>query len=39
MGLEVLVSKHRDTSYRSGRSLRWVKNWSHPAFSRVMDQF
>ena len=39
MGLEGLVSKHRDSAYRAGRSLRWVKvkNRSHPAFSRVMD--
>jgi bifunctional non-homologous end joining protein LigD len=41
MGLEGLVSKHRDSSYRAGRSDRWikVKNRQHPAFSRVMDQF
>ena len=41
MGLEGLVSKHRDSLYRGGRSDRWikVKNRSHPAFSRVMDQF
>ena len=41
MGLEGLVSKHRDSPYRGGRSPRWikVKNRSHPAFSRVMEQF
>lgn len=41
MGLEELVSKHRDSTYRAGRSPRWVKakNRAHPAFSRVMDQF
>ena len=41
MGLEGLVSKHRDSVYRGGRSDRWVKvkNRSHPAFSRVMDSF
>ena len=41
MGLEGLVSKHRDRPYRPGRSPHWVKNKnrSHPAFSRVMDQF
>jgi bifunctional non-homologous end joining protein LigD len=39
MGLEGLVSKHRESTYRGGRSPRWVKvkNRSHPAFSRVMD--
>ena len=41
MGLEGLVSKHRDRPYRTGRSPRWikVKNRQHPAFSRVQDQF
>ena len=41
MGLEGLVSKHRDSAYRGGRLDRWVKvkNRQHPAFSRVMDQF
>jgi ATP-dependent DNA ligase len=41
MGLEGLVSKHRDRPYRPGRSPHWVKNKNrqHPAFSRVMDQF
>jgi bifunctional non-homologous end joining protein LigD len=41
MGLEGLVSKHRDSIYRGGRSDRWikVKNRSHPAFSPVMDAF
>jgi ATP-dependent DNA ligase len=40
MGLEGLVSKHRDSRYRAGRFDRWikVKNRAHPAFSRVMDQ-
>jgi ATP-dependent DNA ligase len=35
MGLEGLVSKHRDSVYRAGRSDRWikVKNRSHPAWS------
>jgi ATP-dependent DNA ligase len=39
MGLEGLVSKHR--KYRGGRFDRWVKvkNRTHPAFSRVLDQF
>ena len=41
MGLEGLVSKHRDRPSRPGRSPNWikVKNPRHPAFSRVMDQF
>src|SRR6478736_8743430 len=41
MGLEGMVSKHRESSYRGGRSDRWikVKNRQHPAFSRVQDQF
>ena len=41
MGLEGLVSKHRESSYRAGRSDRWikVKNRQHPAYSRVADQF
>ncbi|MEY9227728.1 bifunctional non-homologous end joining protein LigD [Bradyrhizobium japonicum] len=39
LGLEGLVSKHRDSWYRAGRSEQWikVKNRSHPAFSRVME--
>ena len=41
MGLEGMVSKHRESTYRGGRSDRWikVKNRQHPAFSRVQDQF
>jgi bifunctional non-homologous end joining protein LigD len=41
VGLEGLVSKHRDSHYRGGRFDRWVKvkNRAHPAFSRVLDQF
>jgi len=40
MGLEGLVSKHRESPYRGDRFDRWVKvkNRQHPAFSRVMDQ-
>jgi bifunctional non-homologous end joining protein LigD len=40
MGLEGLVSKHRDSVYREGRSPHSVKvkNRSHPAFGRVMDK-
>jgi ATP-dependent DNA ligase len=39
MGLEGLVSKHRDRSYRSGRCKHWmkVKNRKHPAMSRMME--
>ena len=41
MGLEGLVSKHRESSYRGGRFRHWVKvkNRAHLAFSRVRDQF
>jgi bifunctional non-homologous end joining protein LigD len=41
MGLEGLVSKHRDSLYRAGRFRHWikVKNRQHPAFARVRDQF
>ncbi|WP_426613283.1 hypothetical protein [Bradyrhizobium sp. McL0616] len=41
MGLEGLVSKHRERAYRPGRCDHWVKvkNRKHPAFSRVKDQF
>ena len=40
MGLEGMVSKHRESAYR-GRYNRWikVKNRQHPAYSRVQDQF
>ncbi|MGY4224306.1 bifunctional non-homologous end joining protein LigD [Bradyrhizobium sp. USDA 4503] len=39
MGLEGLVSKHRDRIYTAGRSKNWikVKNRTHPAMSRVKD--
>jgi ATP-dependent DNA ligase len=41
MGLEGMVSKHRESTYRGSRSDRWikVKNRQHPAFARVRDQF
>jgi bifunctional non-homologous end joining protein LigD len=41
MGLEGLVSKHRDRLYQAGRSKHWikVKNRRHPAVSRVMEVF
>ncbi|WP_248114455.1 DNA ligase [Bradyrhizobium sp. 2S1] len=41
MGLEGLVSKHRDRGYRAGRCTHWIKNKNpeHPAFNRVKDQF
>jgi bifunctional non-homologous end joining protein LigD len=41
LGLEGLVSKHRDRPYRGGRSNDWikVKNRKHPAMERVMDSF
>ena len=41
LGLEGLVSKHRDRPYQGGRSRHWVKvkNRKHPAMERVMDTF
>jgi ATP-dependent DNA ligase len=41
MGLEGLVSKHRDRPYRGGRQKFWikVKNRRHPAMERVLDSF
>jgi len=41
MGLEGLVSKHRERPYQAGRSRHWVKvkNRTHPAMERVMDTF
>jgi bifunctional non-homologous end joining protein LigD len=41
MGLEGLVSKHRERTYRAGRSDHWVKvkNRRHVAFNRMWDQF
>jgi bifunctional non-homologous end joining protein LigD len=38
MGLEGMVSKHRESTYRGGRWIK-VKNRQQPAFSRVQDQF
>ena len=37
MGLECLVSKHRESIHRGGRFDRWikVKNRTHPAYSRA----
>ena len=39
MGLEGLVSKHRDRPYQAGRSKHWVKvkNRNHPAMERELD--
>jgi ATP-dependent DNA ligase len=39
MGLEGMVSKHRDRPYRGGRQKHWikVKNRKHPAMDRVLD--
>jgi bifunctional non-homologous end joining protein LigD len=41
MGLEGMVSKHRESTYRGGRFRHWIKikNREHPAYSRVQDQF
>ena len=40
MGLEGIVSKHRDRAYTPGKCRHWVKtkNPAHPACSRVRDQ-
>jgi bifunctional non-homologous end joining protein LigD len=37
MGLEGLVSKHRESLYRGGRFRHWVKikNRAHPAFTKA----
>jgi ATP-dependent DNA ligase len=39
LGLEGLVSKHRDRPYRGGRQKHWikVKNRKHPAMDRIID--
>lgn len=41
MGLEGLVSKHRDHTYRAGRSANWIKikNPNSPAMKRAKDAF
>ena len=41
LGLEGLVSKHKDRPYRGGRSPHWikVKNRSNPAMDRVKDHW
>lgn len=41
LGLEGLVSKHRDRAYRAGRSPNWVKvkNPASPAMLRAKDAF
>jgi bifunctional non-homologous end joining protein LigD len=41
MGLEGLVSKHRDRPYRGGRQKHWIKvrNRKHPAMDRVLESF
>jgi bifunctional non-homologous end joining protein LigD len=41
MGLEGLVSKHRERTYGVGHCTHWlkVKNPRHPAYRRVRDQF
>jgi len=41
MGLEGLVSKHRERGYRGGRCDHWVKvkNRRHSAFERVQNHF
>jgi bifunctional non-homologous end joining protein LigD len=41
MGIEGMVSKRRDSTYRAGRSSTWikVKNRQHPAMARVREAF
>jgi bifunctional non-homologous end joining protein LigD len=41
LGLEGLVSKRQESTYRAGRSPNWikVKNRKHPAMARVMEAF
>ena len=40
MGLEGMVSKHRESTYRGGRFRHWIKVKNRPpAFSRVQDPF
>jgi ATP-dependent DNA ligase len=41
MGLEGMVSKHRESTYRSGRFWHWVKvkNRKHSSSGRLQDQF
>ena len=41
MGLEGLVSKLRESSYRAGRSPHWIKikNRSHHSIERVKEAF
>jgi ATP-dependent DNA ligase len=41
MGLEGMVSKHRERSYLEGLCRHWikVKNPKHPAYRRVQDHF
>jgi ATP-dependent DNA ligase len=41
MGLEGMVSKHRDRPYRGGRQKHWikVKNRQHPAMDRVLESY
>ena len=41
IGLEGMVSKHRERAYGAGRCTHWikVKNPNHPAYRRAQDQF
>jgi ATP-dependent DNA ligase len=41
LGLEGIVSKHRDRAYRAGRCAHWIKakNPDAPAMRRVLHQF
>ena len=41
LGLEGIVSKRADSTYRAGRSTMWlkIKNRNHPALIRVAKSF
>jgi bifunctional non-homologous end joining protein LigD len=41
LGLEGIVSKRADSTYRAGRSTMWlkIKNRNHPALIRVAESF
>jgi ATP-dependent DNA ligase len=39
MGLEGLVSQHKERPYRAGRCDHWIKKRVHPSFERVKGSF
>ncbi|WP_347338714.1 hypothetical protein [Bradyrhizobium nanningense] len=36
LGLEGIVSKHRERPYRGGRQQHWINNRKHPAMDREL---